>query len=241
MRYLKISCGFGILFAGAICAWADSALDVQDEAIIERYVSARSEQQITLRGVQMEVDIDARIPKLKKFGKLHALRNISKVGKITYRMLGFTGDDTVKKDVIGRFLTAEVQAQSGQDLSITPVNYKFKYKGSRDVGGRNTYVFHVSPRKKSVGLFKGELWLDVETYMPVRESGRFVKSPSIFFKKMEFVRTYELQQGIAVPQRIDSMVDTRIVGPVELSISFSNLAKTVEPDSMSPAVAAGTE
>jgi len=204
-------------------------------------MTARQEQQNTLRGVQMEVDIDARIPKLKKYGRLHALRNISKVGKITYRMLGFNGDNTVKKDVIARYLTAEVQAQGGQDLSISPLNYKFKFKGVQEQNGRDTYVFRLSPRKKRVGLFKGELWLDAKTYMPVRESGRFVKSPSIFFKKMEFVRTYELEGGVSVPQRIDSRVDTRIVGPVELSINFSNLAKVTDEETSASSSTSATE
>ncbi len=236
-----------ILFFGSLGAWAEKSPDADDddsisnEAIVERYMSAREEQQNTLRGVQMEVDIDARIPKLKKYGRLHALRNISKVGKITYRMLGFNGDNTVKKDVIARYLTAEVQAQGGQDLSISPLNYKFKYKGVQVQDGRDTYVFRLSPRKKRVGLFKGELWLDAKTYMPVRESGRFVKSPSIFFKKMEFVRTYELEGGVSVPQRIDSRVDTRIVGPVELSINFSNLAKVTDEETSASSSTSATE
>jgi hypothetical protein len=92
-----------------------------------------------------------------------------------------------------------------------------------------------------VGLLLGELWLDAKTYMPVRESGRFVKSPSIFFKKMEFVRTYELEGGVSVPQRIDSRVDTRIVGPVELSINFSNLAKVTDEETSASSSTSATE
>jgi hypothetical protein len=66
--------------------------------------------------------------------------------------------------------------------------------------------------------------------MPVRESGRFVKSPSIFLKKIEFVRTYNLKEGVAVPQHLESKLETRIFGPVNLSIDFSNFAKDTTPD-----------
>jgi len=201
---------------------------MSETEMVSRYVSATQAQQSTLRGASMEVDIDANVPKLNKQGNLHALRNISVVGKITYHMLGFSGDNTVKKEVIARYLSAEVQGPGGPNLSITPANYKFKYKGVRENEGRQIYVLHVTPREKRVGLFKGELWLDAETYMPVRESGRFVKNPSLFLKKMEFVRTYDIQNGVSIPQRLDSVVDTRFFGPVTLSINFSKLSKEAE-------------
>ena len=208
-------------------------------AILDRYFNASQVQQASMRGLKMDVDIDAQLPKLKKQGRLHALRNVSQVGRVTYRALGFSGDTSVKKDVIARYLTAEVQAQgNGQDLSITPANYKFKYKGLQNRNGQDIYVFNVSPRKKEVGLFKGEIWLDKATCMPVREAGRFVKNPSIFFKKTEFVRTYRMQNGISVPKHIDSVVQTRIVGPVELSIDFNNIVRGGPDDDVAAAGAA---
>lgn len=210
---------------------------IPETEMVSRYLSATQEQQTTLLGGSMEVDIDAAVPKLNKQGTLRALRNISKLGKITYHMLGFSGDNTVKKEVIARYLSAEVQAQSGPNLSITPENYKFKYKGMRDNDGRPVYVLHVSPKKKQVGLFKGEVWLDAQTYMPVRESGRFVKNPSIFLKKMEFVRVYEIENGVSIPQRLESHVETRLFGPVTLSINFGKLSKDLESQ---PAIVASS-
>lgn len=208
-----------------------SRRDTSEAQILNRYFDATRRQSEALRGMTMEVDIDAELPRLKKQGKLHALRNISKFGKVTYHMLGFSGDNTVKKDVIARYLTAEVQAQgSQQDLGIDAHNYKFKYKGLQSPDGRQVYVFHLTPRHRRVGLFKGELWLDPDTCMPVREAGRFVKSPSVFFKKMEFVREYAINDGVAVPRHIESIVDTRIVGPVQLSINFANPAKTSDAE-----------
>ncbi len=105
-------------------------------------------------------------------------------------------------------------------MSVSPENYKFKYKGTDQWNGRPVYVLQLTPREKKVGLFKGELWLDAETYMPVRESGAFVKTPSVFLKKMQFVREYEMQNGVSVPQRLESKADVRFIGPVELNINF---------------------
>ena len=194
--------------------------------MVNRYIDATQQQQAALRGGTMEVDIDANVPNMKTKGKLHALKSISKLGKITYHALGFSGDNSVKTEVIARYLKAEVDAaQDGQNFSINAENYKFKYKGMEERDGREVYILHVNPRHKKVGLFKGELWLDAQTYLPVRESGSFVKTPSIFLKKMQFVRVYEIQNGVAVPQRLESKAEVRFIGPVELKINYLKFSK----------------
>lgn len=179
----------------------------------------------------MEVDISATIPKLKENGRLHALRVISRVGRITYRVLGFQGSNTVKTQVIARYLQAEQQNQSNPKLAVTPANYKFKLKGPRRTDkGSDAFVFSVSPRTHQPGLFKGEVWVDAKTYLPVLEKGRFVKNPSIFFKKVDFERAYLIRNGTPVPQYMNSVITTRIVGKVELDISYSNYEQDLDGD-----------
>src|SRR5205085_3707418 len=129
----------------------------------------------------MEVNITAKLPKLDKQGRLHALRHISDIGSVTYEALEFEGDKAIKSNVIARYLAAEVQTGAGNDapFSITPANYNFKYKGLSEEYGRQVYVFGLTPRKKRAGLFKGELALDSRTFLPLRSSDRFVKNPSL--------------------------------------------------------------
>jgi len=112
--------------------------------------------------------------------------------------------------VIANYLKAEVEsAQGTSNVSITPQNYKFKYKGTQDWNGRSGVRFAAETTRKEDRPVQGELWLDAETYMPVREEGSFVKSPSFMLKKVQFVREYELQNGVSVPQRTESRVETR--------------------------------
>jgi hypothetical protein len=195
--------------------------------MVSKYLEATQAQQSAMRGGSEEVDINAAVPKFKKTGKLHALRSISKLGKITYKALGFSGDNVVKTEVIANYLKAEVEAaaKGSSDVALTPQNYKFKFKNTEDWNGRQVYVLRVTPREKKVGLFKGELWLDAETYMPVREQGSLVKSPSFMLKKVQFVRDYELQNGVSMPQRTQSRVETRFFGQVELSVNYLTFSK----------------
>ncbi len=192
--------------------------------IVGRYLDATETQQQVLRGAQMEMNVHADLPKLGKQGTLRALRFVSKVGKITYKALGFSGDNTVKQEVIARYLQAESEGRENGSIAISPQNYKFKLKNTSTVADKRVYIFQLTPKKKEIGLFKGELWLDAATGMPVKEVGRFVKNPSVFLKKVEFVRDYEIHDGVAIPSHIESTVDTRLIGKAELSILFTNLS-----------------
>ena len=204
--------------SAATVTWPDS--------VVENYWAVSQQQERALQGSSMEVDIEASLPKLKKHGRLHGLRRISRLGRITYEALHFEGDNSVKNHVIARYLAAEAEAQAdgSPSLAVTPANYKFKYKGPKQSGAQTVEVFQVTPRRKLVGLFKGEIWIDANTFLCVRESGRLVKTPSIFLKKIEFVKEYDIQDGISVPRQIHSIVDTRLVGPAELTIDFRNVS-----------------
>jgi hypothetical protein len=218
------------LFAAGLVssALAESTNDA-DQELVGKYLDAARVQQETLRGTRMEVSIDARLPELEKQGRLRAFRFVSRLGKIIYKPLGFSGDNTVKKEVIARYLSLETDDHPSSNVSITPANYHFKYKAKMTQGDRVVQVLELTPKKKhwwggyKVGLFKGELWVDVDTGMPIRLSGQWVTSPSVFVKRVQFVQEFEMQQnGVSIPSHLESTVDTRIVGRAELSIDFSN-------------------
>ena len=221
---MRVSSYFALFLAVWSVAFADDANF--EASIIDDYVAVSRAQESRLDGATMEVDIAAEMPKLHKSGRLHALRRISALGRITYDALRFEGDHSIKNEVIARYLTAESEGLKSEPAAtaVTPVNYKFKYQGLLERDGRKVYAFHVSPRKKKAGLFVGELWLDSETHLRIRESGRLVKNPSIFLKKVEFVRDYSIEGGIAIPARAQYSVDTRLVGKTNLSVDFSSVS-----------------
>lgn len=226
---MQVNSSAVLFVALCACAFAEEA-NFEPAAIIDDYVAVSKAQESRLQGASMEVDIEAELPTLHKSGRLHALRRISSFGRrITYDALRFEGDRSIKNDVIARYLTAESEAVKSEPatLAVTPANYKFGYKGLIEKDGRKVYVFHVSPRKKRAGLFVGELWLDPQTHLPVRESGRLVKSPSIFVRKIEFVRAFRIEDGVAIPTHTESSVDTRLVGKANLSIAFSSVSLPV--------------
>ena len=197
--------------------------------LVTKFLEASKVQQEALRGTEMEVDIDAQLPKLKESGKMKVLRKVSRLGEITFRKLGeFVGDRTVQHEVIERYLTLENENAENAAIAITPANYKFRLKTKMTQGESRTYVFELTPKKKTVGLFKGELWVDAATGMPLRESGTLIKTPSIFLKSIAFVNEYKLQGGVSLPSHIECHVDAHIAGRADLNIRFSNVTPVAD-------------
>ena len=69
----------------------------------------------------------------------------------------------------------------------------------------------------------------------MQESGYLVKNPSMFLKKVAFIRKYEIRDGISVPRQVQSVADMRFVGKAELTIDFSNFSiETIETQGRPP-------
>ena len=193
------------------------------DKIINRYVAAQQVQQDALRGARMEVEIDAQLPRLEKNGTLKVLRMISRFGQISFNQIGqFIGDPIVKKQFITKYLELEQNEREKGTIAITPANYKFQINAIITRGEQQTYVFELIPKRKAVGLFKGELWLDGATGMPLKETGQMVKSGSAWLKRIRFVRDYEMRDGISILKHLQSTVDVRVVGKAELNADYSN-------------------
>jgi hypothetical protein len=166
------------------------------------------------------VEIDASLSKFSKHGRLRAIRRLLPFGRPEYQVLEYAGDQTVKQQVIVRYLSGEVQAAAipAAAVAVSPANYKFQYQGEVSMGERAAFVFLVTPHKKREGLIDGALWIDAETGTALRLSGHLVKKPSIFIKRVDVTRETAIRNGIAEMRVTHLAVDTRLVGLAHLTI-----------------------
>ena len=191
-------------------------------------MSASQVQREAMLGAQMDIKIEGRLTELREKGLMRVVGCMSRLGELTHDMLSFDGDKRIKTELMARFLELEEKTKSyGGAMEIGPKDYEFRIKAIFRQGGKSTYVFEVSPRKNGLDKFRGELWIDGPTGMPLREAGKFVKSPSVWLKNLRFARDYELHDGIAVVKRFQSSTDVRLlgVGTAELDVSFSNFSR----------------
>jgi len=159
--------------------------------------------------------IEADLPSTAQHGEFELMRSYSAPNSLKFKPVRFQGDGFVKSNVIVRLLQSEasrVEKNEGYTTAVNDVNYKFSYRGDDQIGGRVVHVYSVKPRDKRVGLFKGHVAIDVTTGSLVRAEGEFVKSPSVFIKKIEFVQDFTDVGGFTLPVHMHSVADTRVYG-----------------------------
>jgi hypothetical protein len=172
----------------------------------------------------MLATFEATIPSLEKQGVLEAERHVEPDGRIHFDVKGFRGDDLIKKQVIARYMSGlQDSSQQPRDaVEITPQNYKFKYKRADRLEDFEVEVFEVQPRRKAVGLFKGEIWLDKSSGLIVRTAGRFVRNPSVVFKTVDFQQDFLVEEDQSLESKLTVDSDTRVVGTIKMTVTYSN-------------------
>ncbi len=186
---------------------------------IDQYLTRSSDRLPGCSDWVFAVQIDASLPKLKKQGSMSGVKVISRTGQIGYKGLRFTGDNLVKTAVIARFLSNDENPyEPAAETGVTRQNYSFSYQRTSDYNGLTAYVFRLNPKRKRVGLFKGELWLDANAAAPLRLWGDFVKSPSLLVRNFRLVQDYQSIGDCSQPLRLLLTVETRIAGTVEMAV-----------------------
>jgi hypothetical protein len=184
--------------------------------------------------------VRAELPDTSQSGEYELQTQYSAPHTLTFKPLRFTGDSFVKSNVIVRVLQSEVDHVQKDDPSlnaITPANYKFSYKGTSRIAGREVHIYQLKPRHKRLGLFKGRIYLDTYTGSLVRAEGRLAKSPSLFIKKIEFVQDYADLGDFTFPVHMHSEAEARIVGRTVVDIYQSDYQPTARIERASIAAA----
>lgn len=206
-----------------ILALALSGYAASPEAAVLEYVRAIRVQR-GRAAYTVDVTISASLPALSKNGVLRAIKKHASE-HFTYESMLFQGDGLIKNNVIARYLSAEVETQRPEEklaTEISPLNYKFTPKGQEMVADREALVYEVKPLRRRSGLFRGRIWVDRQTSLPLKEQGKLDKLPSVWVKEIVFTREYTLEKGYAVPLRITSEVKTRLIGKSFINVEFGN-------------------
>jgi hypothetical protein len=201
------------------------------ELALTTYLNGAQRQLAELGAYSDATVIEADLPATAQHGKYELRRMYQAPRSLVFAAIRFAGDSFVKTNVIAKLLQSEVehvQKGEGAQTAITADNYKFNFKGTDTVEGRLAYVYHVKPRHKGPGLFKGRILVDAASGRLRRAEGTMVKSPSLFVKKIEFVQDYAEYGQFSLPVHIHSVANTRLVGRAVVEISHSGYqAKTV--------------
>jgi hypothetical protein len=209
------------------------------ELALETYEQRAQRQLADLGAYSDTTVVEADLPATLQHGKFELKRSFLAPKSLAFQALRFVGDSFVKNNVIVRLLQSEVthvQKGEGVHTAIVAANYKFSFKGTDSIGGREVYVFQVKPREKRPGLFKGRIYVDAYSGSLCRAEGVMVKSPSFFVKKIEFVQDYTQIDGFSLPAQTHSVASTRLVGRAVVDIVHTGYqARSVQAMQTAPA------
>jgi len=212
------------------------------ELALQTYQLRAAQQATGLSSYTSTSVIHAELPESKQQGEYEVKRQYSAPKSLLFTALHFTGDTFVKANVITRFMQSEVehvQKDDSSTMAFTAANYKFSYKGLQSVNGRTLHEFQLKPRRRRVGLLKGNLFLDAYTGSLVHLEGVPSKSPSVFLSKIRVSQDFADFGPFTLPVHLHSEAKASIVGRTIVDVYQRDYQ--VVPGVTQTARAAGTQ
>lgn len=152
--------------------------------------------------------------------------------RMEFRILRQTGSGFLAKRVFGRMMQAEKDALTAENKrrsALTPENYTFTLEREETLGKRRAYVIGVKPKRKDTYLIEGRVWIDAEDFAIVRATGRPSKKPSIWVRKVDFVRGYRKVGPFWLPDRLETISEVILFGQTRVAIETGDYQIRLRP------------
>jgi hypothetical protein len=153
-------------------------------------------------------------------GWLDAVTEFSPDGEFRYEITAHGGSAYIRTKVLKAVLDGESEVIARGEAarsSLALSNYQFQANGIDTEGLANVLV---SPRRKERVLVSGTMFLNATDGALVRLQGRLAKSPSIWVRNVDIVRTYEQIEGTAVPVALESTAHVRFLGEATFRMTY---------------------
>src|SRR4051794_20623981 len=133
-------------------------------------------------------------------------------GSKQYEIKGTQGSGRGEKVV--RKVLAHEQEMAGdwEESALTERNSTFQLVSEEQFGGRDCYVLTIEPKRDSKDLIKGKVWVDSETYNPLKMVGEPAKTPSWWVKRVELSLGFSDVDGMWLQTSATANADVRIFG-----------------------------
>lgn len=119
----------------------------------------------------------------------------------------------MEEKIVRKMLDGEVAFAKDSRLSdITPENYDFRLNREDENSGRRCYVLDLIPKRKSKNLLRGSIWVDAQTYLPLRVEGEPTQNPSWWVTDARIVLLYSYVGPMWLQTSSEATANVRIIG-----------------------------
>jgi len=151
---------------------------------------------------------------------IEAWTALDPVHGFTYEITAREGSGLIQGRVLVAALDAErdaVKATDRDESALTPANYEFLGINPED---ERLIKMDVRPRRKSVMLVNGALFIEADSSDLVRIDGELSKRPSFWTRRVRVIREYQRLEGVHVPVSMSSTADVLIAGASTFSMTY---------------------
>lgn len=210
-----------LLAAAAIQPGAASSGPVETPiargAFIDRFLAPDHDPLVSYRAFRR---LTASTRGGKMTASMEAWTTLDPVHGFTYEITAREGSGLIQGRVLVAALDAErdaVKATDRDQSALTPANYEFLGINPED---ERLIKMDVRPRRKSVMLVNGALFIEADSADLVRIDGELSKRPSFWTRRVRVIREYERLEGVHVPVSMSSTADVLIVGASTFSMTY---------------------
>jgi hypothetical protein len=202
----------GALLAGASLAAAPAARPAGASAaspLLERFLSIAEPPIVEYRAVR---HLEAQNDRFNSSAWMDVWTETNRDGAFGYRIVDEGGSPYIRSHVFLPALERERQMCGSPDAdraALTDANYVFEDR--REEKGGLAWLM-VKPRRKDVVLVEGSIFLNPGDGDLVRMEGRLSKTPSVWTRRVDIVRSYRRLAGVRMPVELESVATLLVAG-----------------------------
>ena len=146
-----------------------------------------------------------------------------------FTIVSKSGSKLVQDRVFKKLLDSEKEAAQpamSARTQLNRANYNFELVGYEPSPTGGQYVLRVSPKAKSIYVYRGNVWVDGTDFAVTRIEAEPAQNPSFWTKKSEIHHEYKKVAGFWLPARNESISYIRLGGRATLTIEYKNYRVT---------------
>jgi hypothetical protein len=179
----------------------------------------------TLHSYSVERSYKVENKRLNRVAQLSATMIYVAPDEKVFEVHSYEGSSFVRRGVINRMIEAEQKAARSDQQSknaITSENYEFELLRKETLEIRPQYVLRAKPRRKDQLLLDGLIWVDAEDFAVTRITGKPVKNPSFWTRRVDFTQEYQKIGPYWFASRNTSVTQVLLFGKTTSDLEYSN-------------------
>jgi hypothetical protein len=202
-----------------------SSAEIKGDVIFAKLVEFNRLRESRLKQYSVQSTYRVKNDKGEMRAETRALLRYRAPGTKEFEIISEKGSGLIRSRVFKPLMDVEVETATERnrfDSSITPNNYTLALLGEEEMAGSHCFVVQATPKRADTYLFTGKIWIHSVEFAIVQIEGQPAKIPSLWIKRVDFVRRYQKFGEFWLPLKNESVTRVRVIGKNTLTTEYDN-------------------